>query len=80
MRIMASNARLHRKGSIVPSRFVFERIGQLTFDELSSLRHRGAFTTVSQTFSSCCQLVRYFPKQAGEDRGQLEQWFEVRPS
>ena len=32
-----------------------EMIGDLAFSQLSELRHRGAFSTVSQTFSNCCK-------------------------
>ncbi|KAI9843613.1 MAG: hypothetical protein M1837_006195 [Sclerophora amabilis] len=30
-------------------------IGNLSFKQLAELRHRGAFSTVSQTFATCCQ-------------------------
>ncbi|KAI9815450.1 MAG: hypothetical protein M1827_002584 [Pycnora praestabilis] len=33
----------------------FRTIGQLTFVQLAELRHRGAFSTVSMTFSACCE-------------------------
>ncbi|KAL1953304.1 hypothetical protein VTO42DRAFT_3034 [Malbranchea cinnamomea] len=33
----------------------YSRIGKLSFVQLAELRHRGAFSTVSQTFASCCQ-------------------------
>ncbi|PYH62216.1 THADA/TRM732 family protein [Aspergillus niger CBS 101883] len=33
----------------------FEKIGTLSFIQLAELRHRGAFSTVSQTFATCCQ-------------------------
>lgn len=33
----------------------YEAIGVLSFIQLSELRHRGAFTAVSQTFATCCQ-------------------------
>ncbi|EEA27348.1 HEAT repeat protein [Talaromyces marneffei ATCC 18224] len=32
----------------------FETIGTLSFVQLSELRHRGAFSTVAQTFAACC--------------------------
>ncbi|KAI1777873.1 putative death-receptor fusion protein-domain-containing protein [Hypoxylon cercidicola] len=74
MRIIASNARQTRgHGLLVPSRQNFEAIGRLTFDELSNLRHRGAFTTVSQTFTSCCQLVKYFPN---DGPSLLDEWYQ----
>lgn len=33
----------------------FQTIGKATFTQLAELRHRGAFSTVSQTFTTCCQ-------------------------
>ncbi|KAI5307098.1 hypothetical protein KEM56_004572 [Ascosphaera pollenicola] len=32
----------------------FATIGDLSFTQLAELRHRGAFSTVSQTFAACC--------------------------
>ncbi|BAE58712.1 unnamed protein product [Aspergillus oryzae RIB40] len=32
----------------------FEMIGVASFTQLAELRHRGAFSTVSQTFATCC--------------------------
>ncbi|KAB8263233.1 putative death-receptor fusion protein-domain-containing protein [Aspergillus pseudonomiae] len=32
----------------------FETIGVASFTQLAELRHRGAFSTVSQTFATCC--------------------------
>ncbi|RAK77623.1 THADA/TRM732 family protein [Aspergillus fijiensis CBS 313.89] len=33
----------------------FDKLGTLSFIQLAELRHRGAFSTVSQTFATCCQ-------------------------
>lgn len=33
----------------------FEKLGNSSFTQLAELRHRGAFSTVSQTFATCCQ-------------------------
>lgn len=33
----------------------YEKIGSMSFIHLAELRHKGAFTTVSQTFTACCQ-------------------------
>lgn len=33
-----------------------QKIGALAFTQLAELRHRGAFSTVSQTFAACCIL------------------------
>ncbi|KAI1483913.1 putative death-receptor fusion protein-domain-containing protein [Daldinia eschscholtzii] len=76
MRAIASNASHQSPGLLAPSRANFEAIGMLTFDELSNLRHRGAFTTVSQTFTSCCQLVKWFPHSSDDKPGFLDQWYE----
>ncbi|KAI1378260.1 putative death-receptor fusion protein-domain-containing protein [Hypoxylon crocopeplum] len=74
MRTIANNARQNRgQGLLAPSKQNFEAIGRLTFDELSNLRHRGAFTTVSQTFTSCCQLVKYFPDDGSS---LLDEWYK----
>ncbi|KAH6896991.1 putative death-receptor fusion protein-domain-containing protein [Thelonectria olida] len=66
-----------RPGRIHPPRELYERIGNLSFTQLSTLRHRGAFTTVALTFSTCCQLVKHL--QQGDDGPQgptlLEQWY-----
>ena len=37
---------------------VFRETGYLTFEQLATLRHRGAFSTVSLTFTTCCQLTQ----------------------
>jgi hypothetical protein len=72
----------HPQGRICPSREAYERIGNLSFTQLASLRHRGAFTTVALTFSTCCQLVKYLNQgQDGDESGTtlLEQWYTVSP-
>ncbi|KAI1393468.1 putative death-receptor fusion protein-domain-containing protein [Hypoxylon trugodes] len=77
MRTIASNARNNLDQKLLaPSRRNFEQIGRLTFDELSNLRHRGAFTTVSQTFTACCQLVKYFPGHSNNDSSLLDEWYQ----
>ncbi len=78
MRTLAQNACYDRKrGYLAPSRQNFEDIGNLTFDELSNLRHRGAFSTVSQTFTACCQLVQSIPAHQNDDGDLLKKWYEV---
>ncbi|KAH7041120.1 putative death-receptor fusion protein-domain-containing protein [Microdochium trichocladiopsis] len=75
LRVIAS--RLASESKIKPSadaRASFEIIGRLTFQELSNLRHRGAFTTVSQTFATCCQLVQYFPVESN-GANLLNEWY-----
>ena len=57
---------------ITPSQDLFEKIGNLTFNQLSSLRHRGAFTTVAMTFATCCQQTKHL------DQGEslLDMWYQ----
>ncbi|RYP07269.1 hypothetical protein DL764_002584 [Monosporascus ibericus] len=77
MKTIGNNARNERvNGFLTLSRDSFERIGRLTFEELSNLRHRGAFTTVTQTFASCCQLVKYFPAPTTERASLLDEWYQ----
>ncbi|KAI1312154.1 putative death-receptor fusion protein-domain-containing protein [Xylaria venustula] len=77
MRTVAQNARYDRKHDYVaPSQQNFEDIGNLTFDQLSSLRHRGAFSTVSQTFTACCQLVQSRLAHQNNDNDLLQTWYE----
>jgi hypothetical protein len=60
---------------------VFQDTGDLTFEQLASLRHRGAFSTVSHTFTTCCQLTQnlrsVFPNTTKSDN-LLRQWYQVR--
>lgn len=59
MRAIVSHLRFSRvKGALTPDKAVFERVGNLAFEQLSTLRHRGALTTVAQTFTLCCQMAQ----------------------
>ncbi|KAF1847315.1 HEAT repeat protein-like protein [Cucurbitaria berberidis CBS 394.84] len=44
----------HDDGSIITPE-LFEKLGRLCFVQLLELRHRGAFSTVSQTFAAFCR-------------------------
>jgi len=69
-------------GSSVLVADVFIGIGDLTFEQLSTLRHRGAFSTVTLTFARCCQLIKKFPSAIcpadSTDPRLLQKWFQVR--
>lgn len=60
--------------SPIVSAQIFAQIGDLTFDQLSSLRHRGAFSTVSLTFARCCILTQVQASTIGELLGK---WYKV---
>lgn len=63
-------------GKAHPSRELYERIGNLSFEQLASLRHRGAFTTVALTFATCCQLVKHIDQQQQDGPSMLKKWYQ----
>lgn len=76
MRTVVTKAKDRRHdGSPVMDPEIFKKVGNLTFEQLSSLRHRGAFSTVSLTFARCCQL-----SQCHNSSDLLEIWYKVRDS
>lgn len=79
MRAIVSKIRLRwPDGSPVVTPAVFNGIGSVTFQQLCTLRHRGAFSTVSLTFATCCQLAQY---QLPGERSRphiLREWYKVR--
>lgn len=52
---------------------LLETIGDICFDQLCLLRHRGAFSTVAQTFLLCCHKSRNGQLQHGQLL--VEGWF-----
>ncbi|KIW73054.1 hypothetical protein PV04_01201 [Phialophora macrospora] len=60
---------------VEPSRELFHAIGNLCLDQLISLRHRGAFSTVAQTFSQCCEKIR----SSADSRvhGLIQDWYKA---
>ena len=56
---------------------VFSGISGLTFEQLSTLRHRGAFSTVSLTFARCCQLTQHRISNDISHQNFPEQWYQV---
>lgn len=57
-RIQSNAHKLEEADSI---RHDYQRIGDLAFEQLAELRHRGAFSTVSQTFAAWCIACRRLP-------------------
>lgn len=79
MRNMASKIKsTWQDGSTIIPLQIFKGIGELTFEQLSSLRHRGAFSTVTLTFARCCQLTET-KVASGKlmDSSLLEKWYQV---
>jgi hypothetical protein len=78
MRNLVTKIKLNWKdGSPVLPEKVFVGIGDLTFEQLSTLRHRGAFSTVSLTFARCCQLTQHRTAHFDSHQSLLEQWYQV---
>ncbi|PSR75256.1 putative death-receptor fusion protein-domain-containing protein [Coniella lustricola] len=78
MRTLVSNLKSSRvAGHLLPPPEVFRAVGNLAFTQLSTLRHRGAFSSVSLTFTSCCQHAED-PAVAIPENEQplLESWYQ----
>ena len=56
-----------------PHERLVRQIGHLSFEQLSSLRHRGAITTVAGTFSACCKASSISAKR--EPTVLLNTWY-----
>lgn len=78
MRTMVGNLRLGRdEGHLLPSPEVFRSIGNLAFTQLSRLRHRGAFSSVSLTFTCCCQHSQSTAVAMSiENQSLLGEWYQ----
>lgn len=62
----------------LPAHNSFVDIGDLSFLQLSTLRHRGAFSTVSLTFTVCCQLTQVISSGSGStNTDMLRRWWIV---
>lgn len=55
---------------------VFERLGRLCFTQLLELRHRGAHSTVAQTFAAFCR--RCATSKIPKLQALPEAWYQVR--
>lgn len=78
MRTMASKVKgkWHDGSPILPTE-AFVGIGDLTFDQLSNLRHRGAFSTVALTFTRCCQLAPQYSLDQSPVQDIIKTWYKV---
>ncbi|KAK0646502.1 putative death-receptor fusion protein-domain-containing protein [Cercophora newfieldiana] len=80
LRLMVGTLRLEAvPGVPFPPLDVFKDAGYLTFEQLASLRHRGAFSTVSLTFATCCQLTQRLPRVYDDITGSdnlLREWYQ----
>lgn len=75
LRIVISKAPLGEVETSMISAADFEALGTLSFVQLSELRHRGAFSTVAQTFTAFCHRCA---AAENETISKLpERWYEV---
>lgn len=78
MRTIVGNLRFDRAiGYLLPSPQVFRDVGNLAFTQLSRLRHRGAFSSVSLTFTCCCQHSQsHAIITSAENQLLLGEWYQ----
>ncbi|KAL2181602.1 putative death-receptor fusion protein-domain-containing protein [Thermothelomyces heterothallicus CBS 202.75] len=80
LRLLVGTLRLkNTAGAPLPPIDVFRETGYLAFEQLASLRHRGAFSTVSYTFSTCCQLTQQLREvypEIDEAENLLREWYQ----
>lgn len=78
MRTIVGNLKFGRtEGYLLPTPEVFSKAGNLAFTQLSTLRHRGAFSSVSLNFTCCCQHAQD-PRVASsaDDKSLLGSWYK----
>jgi hypothetical protein len=76
LRAIVTNAPLGDNTSSLLDCEQAESAGRLCFMQLVELRHRGAFSTVAQTFAACC---RRFSTAEEEGLKRLPDiWYQVR--
>jgi hypothetical protein len=75
LRVMITKAPIGDDDRALLSPALFEKLGRLCFTQLLELRHRGAFSTVSQTFSAFCR--RCASSNIPALRALPNTWYEV---
>ncbi|KAH8653169.1 putative death-receptor fusion protein-domain-containing protein [Tricladium varicosporioides] len=78
LRTISLHLKFHWPEALGPELYkVLDNIGNLTFLQLSTLRHRGAFSTVSLTYFSCCQLTQQnLFRSNAKGQNLLQVWWE----
>lgn len=74
LRTIITKAPITRGEDALVSPELFEKLGRLCFTQLLELRHRGAFSTVSQTFAAFCR--RCATSDIEELRALPEKWYQ----
>jgi hypothetical protein len=76
VRTIISKASIGNDSSAMLSPEVFKTLGQLCFSQLLELRHRGAHSTVAQTFAAFCR--RCATSDIESLRALPGVWYQVR--
>lgn len=75
LRVVATSAPIGRPDRDVVDPARFEELGRLCFTQLIELRHRGAFSAVSQTFAAFCK--RTYSVEDDGLKALPEKWYQV---
>ncbi|KAK7544770.1 putative death-receptor fusion protein-domain-containing protein [Phyllosticta citribraziliensis] len=73
LRVIVAKAPFEVAQAGILSRKEFEDLGKLCFTQLAELRHRGAFSTVAQTFAAFC--LRCSRSQHQDIKALLDEWY-----
>ncbi|KEQ67672.1 uncharacterized protein M437DRAFT_38503 [Aureobasidium melanogenum CBS 110374] len=73
LRSIVKNCPLDSPEQILLSSQQLRQLGDLTFTQLAELRHRGAFSTVAQTFVVCCMRSNSGTNTVSQT---LEEWYK----
>lgn len=76
IRTIITKASIGDDDKAILSPAVFERLGRLCFTQLLDLRHRGAHSTVAQTFAAFCR--RCATSKIPELQALPDTWYQVR--
>ncbi|KAK3902107.1 putative death-receptor fusion protein-domain-containing protein [Staphylotrichum tortipilum] len=80
LRLLVGTLRVKKAPGVpYPPLDVFRETGYLAFEQLASLRHRGAFSTVAYTFTNCCQLTQLLKDvytDLDESENLLREWYQ----
>jgi len=74
MRCIVKNCPLSETGNALMDTEQLRNMGDLSFTQLAELRHRGAFSTVAQTFATCCLRSNNGPEAT---RRNVKEWYQV---
>jgi hypothetical protein len=78
--VVAGKTGARQAPGLCPSPELLREIGDLSFRQLATLRHKGALGTVAVTFIACCQSVATIQgpcEGGGHGVTLLDHWYKV---